>query len=147
MAMMVSLLFGCNALSPPQKKRTAGKSASQEVVLQHRAEQALEELRQAYMARDLNGFFEQISENAYLSGTDLRIRISRQFTDFSDIELFFRVDHTLVEGKKVIVRMHWQKRVTVNKAGQQTISSGRADFLFQVQESVQLLDIRGSSPF
>ncbi len=140
------LLVGCSALSPFQK-RTLGQFASQEAVLERKAEQALEELRQAYMAGDLNGFFDDVSEGSYFNGSDLRINLSRRFTDFSDIELFFWIDHALVEGEKAVLRMHWQKRMTVNKTGRQAISSGRADFIFQVQESARLLDVRGSSPF
>ncbi len=141
MGVLASLAIGCR-VAPAHEGRQ-----SQSAVMERKAEQALEELRQAYMARDLNGFFERVSESSYFNGSDLRVKLSRQFTDFSDLELSFWIDHALAEGKKVVVRMHWQKRMTVNKTGRQATSSGRSDFIFEVRESAQLLDIQGSSPF
>ena len=80
MGALASLAIGCQ-VAPAHEGRQ-----SRSAVLERKAEQALEELRRAYVARDLNGFFERVSESSYFNGSDLRVRLSRQFSQLLDIQ-------------------------------------------------------------
>ena len=112
------------------------------------AEKALEALRRAYSAADLQEFFSWVSEDFYGGWSELRFDLSRQFAGAGPADLYFSVNHTLTEKTKVVFQIQWRKRDQDVKNGSIRIREGRAEFIFDLtQGEARLLDIRGESPF
>ena len=111
------------------------------------AEDALEHLRQAFVAEDRHAFFEGVAEDPFFSWEDLNTRVSDHFRDYSQIDLHVSIDHTLPDTDKVLVKTTWQRRWLNNKTGKLEENEGRAQFTFLIKDGVQLINIQGDSPF
>lgn len=121
-----------------------GVSSAQE----RQAQAALEELRRAYTERDLSGFFENVSEDAYFNSLELKSDLSRAFSNISQSSLNIFVDQVLTENDKVLLKTHWQKRAVDRATGQSRMTEGRAQFIFRVMaDKAQLISIKDASPF
>ena len=112
-----------------------------------KAEKALESLKQAYLGQDLETFFEGVSDDAYFNATDLKFKMRQIFKDLNPEDLDLVVDHSLVEKEKVVLQTHWQRRRVNKSNGSVQLDSGQADFIFLAGGEVQLIQIRGKSPF
>lgn len=111
------------------------------------AKEALESLRKAYEEKNIQGFFLQIGDEAYLDDADLREALASRFRSSSHIELRIYADHTLKENDKVLLKTHWQRRHTDDDTGRIETGEGLAQFVFSLEEAPKLLDIQGDSPF
>ena len=116
-------------------------------ILEKKAEQALQSLKENYERKDLQGFFRGVSDEATFDVSDLRFQLSSRFSNFGSLELAFFTDKTLVEGQKVLFKTHWQRRMVNNQTGQVETNEGSADWTFEVGETVEWVAIRGDSPF
>lgn len=116
--------------------------------LEKRAERTLEDLRQAYLGKNPNGFMKNVSEEAYFSVTDLKMRLGSYFSGFGQIELSFVVDSILTEGDKVLIKTHWQKRAVRRSTGQVETSAGTTELTFGAEGSaMRLLDQQNDIAF
>ena len=127
--------------------RGAENEGLAQLTAEEKAEKALESLKQAYLGQDLETFFEGVSDDAYFNATDLKFKMRQIFNDFIPEDLNWVLDHSLVEKENVVLQTHWQRRRVNKSNGSVQLDSGQADFIFLVGEEVQLIQIRGNSPF
>ena len=121
---------------------------AQKVDAKRSAQKALTALRNAYVLKNQDAFFQSASEEPYFSQTDLKVRLSSDFTRYDVLDLNFTVDHELTEGDKVVLKTHWQKRQVRRDTGNVELKEGRSDFVFRVEEAqAHLLDIQKDNPF
>ena len=139
---LAGMILGSGLVSGAEKESPAPQQTAEE-----KAEKALESLKQAYLGQDLGTFFEGVSDVAYFDSMDLKFKMRQGFKDFSPQDLNLVMDHTLTEKEKVILQTHWQRRRVNKSNGSVELDSGQADFTFLVKEEVQLIQIRGNSPF
>ena len=112
-----------------------------------KAQEALESLRHSYAERDLEGFFESVSDKSYFSWLDLKIRLSRTLSDLKQIDLTFVLNHSVGENNKAWIKIHWEKRA-MDRIGNSALTEGNAQLLFVIEEEkAKLLDIQDDSPF
>ncbi len=115
---------------------------------EERAIAALEALRKSYVSEDRERFFHAVSDEAYFSVTDLKIRTAEFFRDYGQIELDFFVNETLPGSGKALIRLRWEKRA-VDRSGSLKRFEGRTDLIFKIadEKTAGLLDLQGDSPF
>lgn len=118
-----------------------------EILRQKKAEDALQNLKQAFEKESIGNFFEQVSDSPYLDYSDFKIKIVKRFDDFSQIQLFWSTDETLVEADKVSIRVYWQSRMVNSRSGKTELNKGRTQFIFKVKDKAKLVDIKGDYPF
>lgn len=113
-----------------------------------KAKETLEDLRQAYIDRDLNKFFKSVGEKSFFSDLDLQTRLSQRFRDFSQIELILSVDHALSENDKILLKTRWQRRMVKSGNGNVETAEGTVELIFWAgKDRFKLVDIKGDSPF
>lgn len=123
-----------------ESSRAAGNSIAA-------AEKALDSLKNAYLEKNLEAFFSGVSEQAYFNEADLKISFAKKFSEFNVIDIRIFEDNSLRENDKVDLKTHWQKRSVRNSTGKIEVTQGKAEFIFDVKENTELLNIRGDSPF
>ena len=133
---LVALVLLTGASSVPDHSRS-----------EYDATRTLRVLEAAYLEKDPQKFFEQVSDSAYFSVLDLKNKIADHFRDFSQVDLNIVVDYNLPEKDKAVLKTHWQKRQVRNSSGKLETSEGSADFIFKAGAKALVLDIQGDSPF
>ena len=114
---------------------------------ENKAKEALEALRAAYTQGSQDHFFRGVHEQPYFSYNDLKSNVTSHLTKQGQMDLLFFTDRVLSEKDKVAIKTHWQKRFVDNATGSVAKNEGHAEFIFVVNESAQLVDIRGDNPF
>ena len=138
-------LLMCAALPPAAASGTEPPRASSD--WEDKAKAALEELRQAYVREDRNGFFNDVSDRSSFNYLDFKNRTGDHWSHSSQTDLVITVDHALKSGDKAVLKTHWQKRSVTDATGQSENSEGQADFVFELAPSSKLIDVQGDNPF
>lgn len=143
-SVVVFLLLLIYSINPLFALDHGSSSAS---IMEERARQALESLRYAYTERDIEGFFQQVSDKPCFNSLELKSNISSQFNNFDTIDLNIVTDNTLPSHDKILINTHWQKRMLNQRTGKLQTSEGNAQFIFKVKQKAKLVDIKQNSPF
>ncbi len=111
------------------------------------AEQALNKMAEAYQAKDLNGFMENVSQNYPFFG-ELREFVQRDFRDYESVRLNLFMKRTTETQNGANVQADWQIQFFPTSVGRPLEARGEnLEFVFVNEDGrLKMLAMRGRNP-
>ncbi|MGH7231093.1 MAG: hypothetical protein ACREJU_07010 [Nitrospiraceae bacterium] len=129
-------LLGCSSKGPQYPEDHARY---------RRIDAAMEELRQAYVRKDLSALQSVMLPVDSLERMQLDIK--RDFDEFQEIVLDFAIDRIVIEGETIDVYVHWQGQWTRASADTVVRDRGHGMLRWVGVQSILLNGIDGDLPF